>query len=71
MFNHWLEIPETKVRLTTVESIGMMTPIMSRDQFDQFLPRLVETFLRLLAKEKDLVQITKVWARHLGLVWIG
>jgi hypothetical protein len=41
LFAQWLPSKEAKVRLATIKALGSMCAVMSRDNFEEQLPRLV------------------------------
>jgi hypothetical protein len=53
MFNNWLSSSESKVRLATVQALGSMAAVMSPDQFQQQLPKLIHGLANEYKKEKE------------------
>ncbi|KNC53573.1 uncharacterized protein AMSG_01283 [Thecamonas trahens ATCC 50062] len=57
MFNTWLENKE--IRLATLEAIGNMSALIARDEFESWLPKLVNTFILSYKKTKTPLPITQ------------
>eukprot|EP01133_Synstelium_polycarpum_P020470 gene20470-24563_t len=59
MFSKWLTSNHEKVRLVTIQAIGSICAILSIEQLDAQVARIVQGVLALLKKEKDLLPITQ------------
>ena len=59
LFANWLGAKETKVRLATIKALGSMCAVMTRQQFDEQLPRLLPALLALYKKESQHLPITQ------------
>jgi hypothetical protein len=47
------------VRLATIQALGSICAVLSRDQLEQQLPKLIPALLQMYKKEKDHLPITQ------------
>lgn len=59
MFSKWLGSGEAKVRLATVQAVGSMCAVLSREQFEIQVPKIIPTIVGMYKKEKDFLPITQ------------
>lgn len=67
LLNQWLTSKETKVRLAALQALGNICQVLTREQLEQQLPKIVPTFLQFFKKEKEHLQITQGF--H-SLLWV-
>ncbi|EAL61864.1 hypothetical protein DDB_G0291161 [Dictyostelium discoideum AX4] len=58
MFSKWLGTNHEKVRLVTIEAVGSICSILSVEQLESQIQKLVVGVLSMLKKEKDLLPVT-------------
>ncbi|EGC31710.1 hypothetical protein DICPUDRAFT_50034 [Dictyostelium purpureum] len=58
MFSKWLGTNHEKVRLVTIEAVGSICSILSIEQLESQIQKLVSGVLAMLKKEKDLLPVT-------------
>eukprot|EP01119_Soliformovum_irregulare_P013154 TRINITY_DN3473_c0_g1_i1.p1 TRINITY_DN3473_c0_g1~~TRINITY_DN3473_c0_g1_i1.p1 ORF type:complete len:1648 (+),score=609.13 TRINITY_DN3473_c0_g1_i1:20-4963(+) len=68
MFNNWLLSKEPKVRLATIQALGSISAVLTREQLDAQLPQLIPNILNLYKKEKEHLPITQGFN---SLLWVG
>ena len=60
LFSNWLtSSKESKVRITCIQALGSMCLILTRDQLDVQVPKLIPVILQMYKKEKELLPITQ------------
>ncbi|XP_075437570.1 maestro heat-like repeat-containing protein family member 1, partial [Ascaphus truei] len=59
LFNSWLQIRESKVRLAVVEALGPMSHLLPNEKLEEQLPRLIPGILSLYKKNVDAFYVTK------------
>lgn len=59
MFNVWMTQSDTRVRLAVVESLGQMSLVMERAQFEAQLPKMLPAVIALYKKHTDQLPITR------------
>ncbi len=59
LFNTWVGSRESKVRVTTLQALGSMCLVLSKEQLETQLPKLIPVFLEVYKKEKDQLPITQ------------
>ncbi|EGG22616.1 hypothetical protein DFA_04746 [Cavenderia fasciculata] len=64
MFSKWLSTNQEKVRLVVIQAIGSICAILSVEQLDSQINRIVTGVLSHLKKEKDLLPVTQALCAH-------
>ena len=59
LFTNWLQSKESKVRVTTMQAIGSMCLVLSKEQLEVQIPKLIPTVLSFYKKEKEHLPITQ------------
>eukprot|EP01132_Coremiostelium_polycephalum_P004092 gene4092-5120_t len=59
MFSKWLSTNHDKVRLVTIQSIGSICAILSVEQLESQIPKIVSGVLSMFRKEKDVLPIVQ------------
>eukprot|EP01114_Cavostelium_apophysatum_P008329 TRINITY_DN2073_c0_g1_i2.p1 TRINITY_DN2073_c0_g1~~TRINITY_DN2073_c0_g1_i2.p1 ORF type:complete len:513 (-),score=158.15 TRINITY_DN2073_c0_g1_i2:146-1684(-) len=68
MFTNWLQSKETKVRLATLQALGSIGGVLTREQLEAQLPKIVPIFLGFFKKEKDTLPVTQGFN---SLAWVA
>eukprot|EP01111_Echinosteliopsis_oligospora_P007009 TRINITY_DN21543_c0_g1_i1.p1 TRINITY_DN21543_c0_g1~~TRINITY_DN21543_c0_g1_i1.p1 ORF type:complete len:318 (+),score=64.37 TRINITY_DN21543_c0_g1_i1:59-1012(+) len=58
MFTKWISSGEPKIRLATVQAVCSMCAVLSRDQFEAQVAKVITGIVQMYKKEKDLLRNT-------------
>jgi len=70
MFSNWTKSSEKSVRLATMQAVGHMCALMSREQFESQVPKIIPQILNMYKKEAPLdhLPITLVREHSISLL---
>jgi hypothetical protein len=66
LYGNWLMSKETPVKLASLQALGTICAVLSKDQLEAQLQKLIPTLLSFYKKEKEHLPITQVNSSYYG-----